>query len=74
MATAPGNPPDVLCLQKNVVQWNVAAAPWVDVLEFEKALEAGELDAALELYAGPFCSMCTMNGRKWNRNGYAFAI
>jgi DNA-binding SARP family transcriptional activator len=47
-------PPDSLCVQDDTVQWNPAMPPWVDALAFEAALEAGDLDTALNLYAGPF--------------------
>ncbi len=47
-------PPDSLCVQDDAVQWNPATPPWVDALAFEAALEGGDLDTALNLYAGPF--------------------
>jgi DNA-binding SARP family transcriptional activator len=45
--------PDCFTVQDDQVQWNPAAPPWVDALAFEAALDAGNLDAALALYAGP---------------------
>jgi len=46
-------PPETLRLQGDTLQWNPAKPPWVDALAFEAALDADDLDAALELYAGP---------------------
>jgi DNA-binding SARP family transcriptional activator/predicted negative regulator of RcsB-dependent stress response len=46
-------PPETLRLQGDTVQWNPAEPPWVDALAFEAALDADDLDAALDLYAGP---------------------
>jgi len=40
-------------LNGDVVQWNSAVILWVDALVFEAALEANDLDTALDLYAGP---------------------
>lgn len=46
-------PPECLWLEGDTVQWNPAAPPWVDALAFEAALDADDLDAALNLYTGP---------------------
>ena len=46
-------PAQALIVQDNVVQWNPDMRSWIDALAFEAALEGGDLDAALELYAGP---------------------
>jgi DNA-binding SARP family transcriptional activator len=45
-------PSDTLHLHRDVVQWNPARLPWVDALAFEAALDADDLNAALDLYAG----------------------
>ena len=45
-------PRTALCLKGNTVHWNPAHPPWVDALAFEIALNAGELDVALDLYGG----------------------
>ncbi|MCX7682552.1 MAG: hypothetical protein N2508_11435, partial [Anaerolineae bacterium] len=47
-------PAATLCMDEDMVQWNPLWPPWVDALEFERCLDAGDLDAALALYAGPF--------------------
>jgi len=46
-------PPETLRLEKDKVRWNQTQMPWVDALAVEAALDAGDLDAALALYAGP---------------------
>ena len=46
-------PPETLLAQDDTVRWNPASLPWVDALAFEAALDAGDLDTALTLYAGP---------------------
>lgn len=46
-------PVEALHLHGDVVQWNSAVMLWVDALVFEEALEAKDLDTALDLYAGP---------------------
>jgi DNA-binding SARP family transcriptional activator/Tfp pilus assembly protein PilF len=46
-------PAETLYVEGDVVTWNPAQPPWVDALAFETALQAGDLDAALDLYAGP---------------------
>ena len=66
--------PDTLLIERDLVQWNPAAAPWVDALAFEAALDAGDpspdsgqapstspetaLDAAIDLYGGPLLPDC----------------
>ncbi len=46
-------PSGALLVQDGTVTWNPDLPCWVDVLTFEAKLKAGDLDAALELYAGP---------------------
>ncbi len=46
-------PPATLLLEGRKVRWNQAQMLWVDVLAFEVALDAGDLDTAIALYAGP---------------------
>lgn len=46
-------PPATLLLEGDEVRWNPAQMLWVDALAFEAALDAGDLDTALALYAGP---------------------
>jgi DNA-binding SARP family transcriptional activator len=46
-------PFDMLLRQDDTVQWAPDLPTWVDARVFEAALDAGDLDAALELYAGP---------------------
>jgi DNA-binding SARP family transcriptional activator/Tfp pilus assembly protein PilF len=51
-------PPATLLLQEETVLWNPETPPWVDVLAFEAALDAEDLDAALGLYGGPLLPDC----------------
>ncbi len=46
-------PPEILHLQGDWVGLDPASRLWVDALAFKAALDADDLDAALELYAGP---------------------
>jgi tetratricopeptide (TPR) repeat protein len=40
------------------VLWNPEMPPWVDALAFEAALDAEDLDAALDVYVGPLLPDC----------------
>lgn len=41
--------PDTLLIERDLVQWNPAAAPWVDALAFEAALDASAPSPSSEL-------------------------
>lgn len=45
-------PPATLHLEGDVVQWDPEQPPWVDALVFEAVLDADDLNAAMDLYAG----------------------
>jgi DNA-binding SARP family transcriptional activator/Tfp pilus assembly protein PilF len=46
-------PSGILRLPQGMVRWSPDSPPWVDALAFESALDADDLDAALDLYGGP---------------------
>jgi DNA-binding SARP family transcriptional activator len=51
-------PPATLLLQEGAMLWNPERPPWVDALAFEAAVDAADLDAALDLYIGPLLPDC----------------
>ena len=46
-------PSEALVVQDDTVHWNLDLPVWIDAQAFESALDAGALDAALDLYTGP---------------------
>lgn len=46
-------PSEALIVYDDALAWNPALSLWVDALAFEAKLAANDLEAALELYAGP---------------------